>query len=227
MTTTAENAHEHTGAKGYLRIAFHTLLTCAAIGVLLQNFLLLRQNKQLRALAKSPDVTAGQRVGDLAAVDMNGTFKPIALPASQRDRLVLIAMAPTCPISNANRDTWMEMTRALKQRAGWKVVWVSRDPVGMTRSYCERYGIPIEDMVADPVHRTYSQLDMEEVPHMIVVTSSGLVERVWGGRLNPNMTEDIMAYFDKPLSGAALRIPPVPWSDWIVHSAVQANERSL
>ncbi len=206
MTTTTGNANGHAGARGYVRIAFDTLLTCAAIGVLLQNFLLLRQNKQLRQAVKH-SVAVGQHVGDLAAVDMYGTFKPISLPSSQTEKLVLIAMGTTCPISNANRSTWMEMTEVLQQRPGWKVLWVSRDSVGMTRTYCEHNGIPMEDVVADPVYRTYKQLDMEEVPHMIVVTSTGLVDRVWGGRLNPDITKDIMSYFDKPLSGAALRIP--------------------
>lgn len=210
----------------YLGIALKTLLWCAALGVLLQNLFLLKQVRDLRVLANPPDVSAGQQLGDLAAVNLEGAFTPIALPEKTSDKLLVIAMSPTCPICASNRSVWLDMSRDLKRRKGWRVIWVSRDPVKLTRQYCEHNNIPVEDVLADPDHRTYNELGMEKVPHMFVVTSTGIIDKVWGGRLDRPLTKDIFSYFGKSLNSRNQRTLLIPSTDEFAddRSAIVPND---
>ena len=131
----------------------------------LQNLLLIRQNKQLRqtaqkrleAIAGNP-VVVGSQLDDLAGVDLRGALASVPLPVKATARLLIITMSPTCPICESNRATWVEMTRDLRRRTNWQVVWLSRDSVPDTRKYCERTGVPTEDVLADPMHRTWALL---------------------------------------------------------------------
>lgn len=75
------------------------------------------------------------------------------------------------------------------------MLWVSRDPVTVTQQYCKEKDIPITETIADPPNRTYTQLGLQFVPRMIVVTSDGVVERVWSGLLDPSQWEGVFAYF--------------------------------
>ena len=54
----------------------------------------------------------------------------------------------------------MKLANTLK-RDGVRVLWVSRDPVGITRDYCLKHGIPMSDVLADPPYRTYLQLGQD------------------------------------------------------------------
>ena len=185
--------------------ALQTLLWCVALAVLGQNLLLLRQNRQLRDVASKKvqvkienQVNPGSQLDDLTGINLYGVLTPIALPVTTTERLLIITMSPTCPICETNRRSWIEMTKDLKRRGNWKVLWLSRDPVPDTLKYCQRNGIPAEDVLADPGHRTYTQLALEQVPHMVVVDHAGVVEKVWGGFLNAELKKNIFSYFDAP-----------------------------
>lgn len=185
------------------RTALHTLLWCLACGVLLQNILLIRKNHQLSESAKPPEVNVGKRVGDLAAISLGGTFTRIELPTRKTDKLLIIAMSPTCPICDLNRRGWAEMTAQLAVRDNWRVVWLSRDSIQLTLQWAKKHGIPPDNVLAEPVHATYDQLGLEVVPHSVVINATGIVDKVWSGRLNPELTKEMMSYFSNPQQGSA------------------------
>ncbi len=90
------------------------------------------------------------------------------------------------------------MTANMERLRGWKVVWVSRDSVEVTRKYCEQNQISPSDVLADPTYGTFVQLGLEKVPHMVVIRPDGVVEKVWRGRLDGAVVKDISAYLRAP-----------------------------
>lgn len=88
------------------------------------------------------------------------------------------------------------MASALEQK-GVRVLWLSRDPVGITRDYCMKHGIRLADTLADPPYRTYVQLGLARVPNAVLVRASGTVEKVWPGRLDQAGWNSMFAYFSE------------------------------
>ena len=88
----------------------------------------------------------------------------------------------------------MKLAGALHQK-GVRVLWVSRDPVEITRDYCIKHGIRLSDTLADPPYRTYVQLGLARVPNTLLVRADGTVEKVWAGRLDQAGWSAMFAYF--------------------------------
>jgi peroxiredoxin len=76
----------------------------------------------------------------------------------------------------------MRLANALEPK-GVRVLWVSRDPIEVTKEYCLKRGILLSDVLADPPYRTYTQLGLARVPNTVLVDATGTVEKVWPGRL--------------------------------------------
>lgn len=175
-------------------------LWVAALGVLTQNVVLFRQNKSLRE-ATAPQIAAGAQLQMLSALALDGRVEPVNLP-SAGSKLLLITFSPGCPACQANLEGWMKVANALKQN-GMGVLWMSRDPVDVTREYCLKHGIPVIDVVADPPYRTYLQLGLARVPNTVLVDASGAVEKVWAGRLDKAGWDAMFAYFGERQDAAS------------------------
>jgi hypothetical protein len=88
----------------------------------------------------------------------------------------------------------MRLASAL-ERKGVRVLWVSRDPIEITRDYCSKSGISLSDVLADPPYRTFAQLGLARVPNTVLVGTEGRVEKVWVGRLDQAGWNAMFAYF--------------------------------
>lgn len=190
-------------ASGTLRkaagIAGNSLLWSAAVGVLILNILLFQQNRSLRSRMESLSgtyVVAGQQVRDLSGVSLDGYFRPITLPESDSERLLIIGFSPNCQYCRANQDRWQVLARGMNEHKGWHVVWVSRDPIVPTTDYCKAQGIPYKDVVAEPPMKTYDQLGLRVVPRTIVIGSGGVVEKVWSGQLDANQWKEVFSFLN-------------------------------
>ena len=75
------------------------------------------------------------------------------------------------------------------------MLWVSRDPIEITRDYCTKHGIRLSDTLADPPYRTYVQLGLARVPNTLLVGAEGRVEKVWAGRLDQTGWNTMFTYF--------------------------------
>jgi hypothetical protein len=96
----------------------------------------------------------------------------------------------------------MRLASTLEQKS-IRVLWVSRDPIGITRDYCTKHGIRLSDTLADPPYRAYVQLGLARVPNTLLVGVEGRVEKVWAGRLDQTGWDTMFAYFGEPLETAA------------------------
>jgi peroxiredoxin len=168
------------------------LLWIAALAVLAVNIALYRENRRLREAA-APQIASGTQLHMLSGLPLNGRVDPVSLP-SANSKLLIITFSPGCPACQANQQGWMRLANTLKQN-GLRMLWVSRDPVEVTREYCLMHGIPLDDVVADPPYRTYLQLGLARVPNTVLVGSGGTVDKVWSGRLDEAGWNAMFAYF--------------------------------
>src|SRR6266851_5338142 len=152
------------------------LLWLAGLGVLAENIFLFRQNRRLSE-ALAPQISAGAQLQMLSGLALDGRLQPVPFPVAG-SRLLIITFSPGCPACQANQDGWMKLASTLGQK-GVRVLWVSRDPIEITRDYCVKHGIPLSDTVADPPYRTYAQLGLARVPNTLLVGAEGKVEQVW------------------------------------------------
>src|SRR5713226_6569507 len=175
--------------------AIEILLWLAALGVLAENVVLLQQNRHLSE-ALAPQIAAGTRLQMLAGLGLDGRLQPVTLPQAG-SRLLIITFSPGCPACQANQDGWMRLATTLEQK-GVRVLWVSRDPIQITKDYCTKHGIPLSDTLADPPYRTFAQLGLARVPNTLLVGAEGRVEKVWAVRLDQAGWNTMFAYFGEP-----------------------------
>jgi peroxiredoxin len=172
----------------------------AGLGVLAANVLLLRQNRSLQDTF-APQVAAGAHFERLAGLTLDGRSRPLVMPAADT-KLLIFTFSPSCPACQANQQGWMKLAGALEQK-GVRVIWLSRDPVEITREYCAKHGIRLSDTLADPPYRTYLELGLARVPNTVLVKSDGTVEKVWTGRLDRAGWNSVFAYFDEQKEAVA------------------------
>ncbi len=172
--------------------ALEMLLWLAALGVLAENVVLFRQNRRLSE-ALAPQIIAGTQLQMLSGLALDGRVEPVNLPAAG-SKLLIITFSPGCPACQANQDGWIKLASALEQK-GLRVLWVSRDPLEITKDYCAKHGMPPSDVLADPPYRTFVQLGLARVPNTVLVGADGTVEKVWPGRLDQAGWDTVFAYF--------------------------------
>src|SRR6266853_3336448 len=190
------------GTKPKIRFSkvIEILLWLAGLGVLAENIFLFRQNRHLSE-ALAPQITAGTQLKNLAGIAFDARLEPVALPAAG-SKLLIITFSPECPACQANQDGWMRLASAL-ERKSVRVLWVSRDPIEITRDYCVKHGIPLSDVLADPPYRTFAQLGLTRVPNTLLVGANGTVEKVWVGRLDQPGWNTMFSYFGERQEAAS------------------------
>jgi peroxiredoxin len=170
-----------------------SLIVCATIALLVQNFIILRENRDLRSKPVYTLVSAGKRIKDLAGLTLDGKARRVEMTGPGL-KVLVIAYSPSCPFCRANQKAWEYLDREVKNK-GWSVVWLSRDPVEITRPYCMRTGIPLSEAIAEPTVRTYLQLGLVSVPGTIVIGADGIVQKVWSGELHSDGWRQLSKYF--------------------------------
>ncbi|HET9167639.1 MAG TPA: redoxin domain-containing protein [Candidatus Angelobacter sp.] len=141
-------------------------------------------------------IPTGRVLRHVAAASSNGELKTISMPAAPSEKLLIMAFSPTCESCQASQPAWKSLAKELRARLGWRVLWISRDPIQNTIAYCREQQIPLEDTVADPTYRTYMQLALKVVPSTVVVGDGGRVEKVWSGRVDEKQWGEISSYFN-------------------------------
>ena len=173
--------------------AIEIFLWLAAVGVLVENVSLFRQNRSLQE-ALAPQIAAGTQLQMLSGLTLDGRIVPVGSPALG-SKLLILTFSPGCPACQANQAKWMSLASTLGQKGGARVLWVSRDPIEVTKEYCLKHAIPLSGVLADPPYRTYAQLGLARVPNTVLVDASGMVEKVWAGRLDQPGWDALFAYF--------------------------------
>jgi peroxiredoxin len=179
----------------------HASIFVIALAVLTQNLLLLKDNRALRQAATRPDpdmaVPVGRLVRDLSGSTMDGKLRTISIPEQPGEKLLIVTFSPGCSFCRASLASWLRLSKELAQKPEWHVLWVSRDPLQVTRQYCTEQELPADQTIADPTYRTYVQLALKAVPNTIIIGAGGRVEKVWTGPLDTQKTwSEIAAYFN-------------------------------
>lgn len=180
--------------------AIATLLWIAALGVLAENIALFRQNRRLLE-AVAPQIAPGTQLQMLSGLNLDGRLEPVSLP-SAASKLLIITFSPGCPACASNQEGWTKLASIIEPK-GTRVLWVSRDPVDITRDYCLKHGIAPSDTLADPPNKTYIQLGLARVPNTLLVGAGGTVEKVWAGRLDQAAWNTMFAYFGERQDSAS------------------------
>src|SRR5713101_4565218 len=181
-----------TQSKSRFNKVMEIFLWVVALGVLAENIFLFLQNRRLND-ALAPQISAGAQLQMLSGLALDGRLQPVPFPVAG-SRLLIITFSPGCPACQANQDGWMKLANTL-ERKGVRVLWVSRDPIEITRDYCTKHGIPLSDTLADPPYRTFAQLGLARVPNTLLVGAEGTVEKVWPGRLDEAGWNTVFAHF--------------------------------
>lgn len=189
-----------TGLWRFSRVVPGTAMFCIAFAVLAQNIVLVHQNEALRAI-KSPPVpriTVNQPISPIGGLSLVGDPVSVPIPSQEGNRLLVISFSPNCPYCRRNQIGYRNLSQYLKATGHWQVVWVSRDGANVTQTYCASNNIPAEDVVVEPLHRTYVQLALAAVPQITVVGSKGTVEHVWTGLMSSNKWRDASTVLNLP-----------------------------
>src|SRR6267154_464181 len=181
-----------TQSKSRFNKVMEIFLWVVALGVLAENIFLFLQNRRLND-ALAPQISAGAQLQMLSGLALDGRLQPVPFPVAG-SRLLIITFSPGCPACQANQDGWMKLASTLGQK-GVHVLWVSRDPIEITRDYCVKHGISLSDVLADPPYRTFAQLGLARVPNTVLVGTEGRVDKVWVGRLDQAGWNAMFAYF--------------------------------
>jgi len=174
---------------------FKLAVTLLVLGILCQNIVLIWQTRQLRTrleLAVNKEFKPGEVIPEFAGIDLNNQYVKIGFNES-RKKFLLITFATGCPACHANLPNWLALIGKLDHNQ-WQVVWLSRDPLGMTREYCSEQKISDQVLSEFPL-RTYNLLGLRGVPQTVVTDSHGQIEKVWVGQLDNNGWSDVSSYF--------------------------------
>ena len=183
-------------------VGVDALLWLVGIGLVATTVFLMQENRALRATAygeTAPKLVAGAHLPrNLSAPTLEGALRPIDFHSAQGMHTLMITFSPVCPHCRANHRNWKTVAQELRRRKDWRVLWISRDSVQMTKEYCEDADIPSQETLAEPTYQTFTLLDLRVVPNTVVADSEGRVERVWPGELDATGWKDLFTFLHMP-----------------------------
>lgn len=174
---------------------FKLTITLLVFGILCQNIVLLWQARGLRTrldLTVNKEFQPGDVLPDFGGIDLNEKYVKMGFNES-RKKFLLITFSTGCPACYANLPNWLALSGKL-DRNQWQVVWLSRDPLEMTREYCSEQKIS-DQVLTEFSLRVYNVLGLRGVPQTAVADSYGNIEKVWVGQLDNQGWSDVANYF--------------------------------
>lgn len=166
-----------------------TILGVAVVAVLLQNFAVVRTNRQLRD-AMDRQARELPVVGDLipllVGVDEMGQRKAVGLSGRPKPTIVF-TYSPQCPYCRDSLPHWREIASDAT-RAGLGVVLVNKTSFSDPESARDLLGGTVT-LLGDPTHDTYMLLRLRTVPTTLLLNQSGVVEHVWVGAIDSRAAE--------------------------------------
>lgn len=175
---------------------FKLVLLLLIAGILCQNVILHLQNVKLEKdvlQAAMREIKPGVVFSELAGIDLQERYVKVDFSKSSNG-VVLISFSTGCPGCRENLENWLKLAENLRL-TDWKVVWVSRDPFGITKTFCAEAGIT--DLVLSELsYRQYTALGLGMVPRTMIVNHDGEVQKVWVGKLDGSAWSDLLRHLD-------------------------------
>jgi peroxiredoxin len=178
------------------RLSWFTIaVVVIVIGIFVQNLMLLRQNQQLRDRfdqGANREINPGEKFSGISGVDLQKEYLEVDFSSSKKGTL-LISFSAGCGACHANVKNWINLSTHLNLQ-DWRIIWVSRDPLGMTKEFCSKEGVRGQ-VLSEVSINNYNLLALGTVPKTMVVDREGKVEKIWAGRLNEKAWSEIYEYF--------------------------------
>jgi len=174
---------------------FHWVVAILVAGTLGFNMLLIKQSDVLRSRLEDfkgiRDVQVGEVYPDFGGLTLDRQWKDVRFAGSPKKSLLLL-ISTGCPACESNRERLAALSSRLDEQQ-WNVVWLSRDPWERTRTYWAKNQMQ-GTVLTEFSHAAYRKLTLRLVPKVIVVNQSGVVEKVWTGRLTPERWSSLVSY---------------------------------
>src|SRR6185437_1073828 len=136
----------------FISKTLHGSIFIIALAILVQNLLLLKDNRALREAASRPDadmaIPVGRLVRDITGSTMEGKLRTVSIPDQPSEKLLIFTFSPGCSFCRASLGSWLRLSKELESRPEWHVLWVSRDPLSVTKQYCTEQYLPADRMIA-------------------------------------------------------------------------------
>lgn len=188
----------------YRAIAKITSVRYVLIGGLLAlsaitNILLVLKVKELRAtisdLKTEQSTVVGARLPPLTAQDISGQSVTIRFDEIDRPTLLYV-FTPSCGWCKRNEQNIQSLVSQTGESL--RIIGVSLSQDGLVEYVGQRFP-PV--MVVKPDARTITTYKLSGTPTTILVSSQGVVLRVWKGAYNDSIQRELEGYFHIKLPG--------------------------
>jgi hypothetical protein len=163
------------------------------------NFLLVSKVKQLQATVSSlkseQSTTAGMRLPPLTAQDMSGQSITIRYDETERPTLLYV-FTPACGWCKKNEENINSLANQTGNRL--RIIGVTLSQDGLVEYVADRFP-PVK--VIKPDSRTIIAYKLSGTPETILVSSQGVVLRVWKGAYADSTQRELEEYFHIKLPG--------------------------
>lgn len=177
----------------------HLLVFCLLALSAITNLLLVGKVRELRstitALKSEHSSTPGTRLPPLTAQDMSGQSVTIRFDEIQVPTLLYV-FSPSCGWCRKNEDN----ISSLASQAGdsIRIIGLTLSTDGLTEYVADRFP-PVK--VIRPDSQTMTAYKLSGTPETILVSSDGIVLRVWKGAYSDSTKRELEAYFHVKLPG--------------------------
>lgn len=177
-----------------LRRLGQLFLVILFVGLCVTNFLLIQQNRELRATIahKEPEFAkVGEFLPPLAAKNLNGQQATINFKNSEKT--VLFVFAPGCVPCERTVPYWRDIA-AVGAHNQYQVFGLSLGDEAKSAAFLASNTLTVETFAnLDKGNRDAYKLTV--TPITIVVDRNGNVEKIWPGAFNSEMKLDVESYF--------------------------------
>lgn len=172
---------------------FQIFLYIALIGLSVEVFLLIRQNRELKSqleyFTKGPEtLKAGEKIEAMNVLDLEGNQKMIALENTGKKTLLFV-FTTTCPSCAKNLPYWRDIISVV-DGAKTEILGISTHDIGQTKAYQREHDLswPVTSTTDSTFIKKYK---VNAVPQTILIDEHGKVQQVWLGLLTVEQVKQI------------------------------------
>lgn len=163
------------------------------------NILLILKVRELRvtisALKMEQSTVLGTQLPPLTAQDMSGQSVTIRFDESERPTLLYV-FTPACGWCKKNEDNIRSLAGQTSERL--RLIGVSLSQDGLAEYVAQNFP---SVKVIKPDAKTITAYKLSGTPTTILVSSQGVVLRVWKGAYNDSIRQELEEYFHVKLPG--------------------------
>jgi hypothetical protein len=154
-----------------LEVATNVAILCA--------FLLVAALAAKRLWEPSSAKSAAPSIG--AKVSLQG------IDWSTSNQNLVLALSTGCRFCSESADFYQRLVPSATSN-GIRVLAVLPQPISDGRSYLEKLGVPVPEVVQSPL----SAVDVSGTPTVLLIDGQGRIRKAWVGRLRPEQEQQVL-----------------------------------